>query len=110
MKVVYLIIFSMTIGFFPINSLFAQKAERSHVREGNKLYKSEKYTESEIAYRKSIEVNPRSIEGSYNLGNALYKQQKYPEAAEQYQQIAGQKERLLTENPENAKRLAEDAL
>ena len=40
----------------------AQKAERKNVREGNKLYESEKYTESEIAYRKSLEVNPRSTE------------------------------------------------
>ena len=32
----------------------AQKAERKNVREGNKLYESEKYTESEIAYRKSL--------------------------------------------------------
>ena len=47
----------------------AQKAERKNVREGNKLYESEKYTESEIAYRKSLEVNPRSTEGTYNLGN-----------------------------------------
>ena len=45
----------------------AQKAERKNVREGNKLYESEKYTESEIAYRKSLEVNPRSTEGTYNL-------------------------------------------
>ena len=44
----------------------AQKAERKNVREGNKLYESEKYTESEIAYRKSLEVNPRSTEGTYN--------------------------------------------
>ena len=57
----------------------AQKAERKNVREGNKLYESEKYTESEIAYRKSLEVNPRSTEGTYNLGNSLYKQGKFPE-------------------------------
>ena len=67
----------------------AQKAERKNVREGNKLYESEKYTESEIAYRKSLEVNPRSTEGTYNLGNSLYKQGKFPEATEQYQLIAG---------------------
>jgi tetratricopeptide (TPR) repeat protein len=69
---------------------FPQKAERKNVREGNKLYKKEKYTESEISYRKSLEVNPRSIEGTYNLGNSLYKQGKFPEAAEQYQLIAAQ--------------------
>lgn len=85
---------------------YAQKAERKNVRDGNKLYNSEKYTEAEIAYRKSLEVNPRSIEGTYNLGDALYKQQKYPEAAEQYQLIAGQSEKLLLDNPNNAERLA----
>ncbi len=68
----------------------AQKAERKNVREGNKLYTKEKYTESEIAYRKSLEVNPKSIEGNYNLGNSLYKQGKYDEAAKQYQQTIAQ--------------------
>lgn len=68
----------------------AQKAERKHVREGNNLYKNEKYTESEIAYRKSLEVNPKSAEGNYNLGNSLYKQGKYDEAAKQYQQTIAQ--------------------
>jgi len=85
---------------------FAQKAERKHVREGNELYTNEKYTESEIEYRKSLEVNPRSIEGTFNLGNALYKQKKYPEAAEQYQLLAGQAERLK-EKPEGVQRLSQ---
>ncbi|MDR1202455.1 MAG: tetratricopeptide repeat protein, partial [Tannerellaceae bacterium] len=87
--------------------LYAQKAERKNVRDGNKLYTNEKYTEAEVAYRKSLEVNPRSIEGTYNLGDALYKQQKYPEAAEQYQLIAGQSEKLLQDNPANSQRLAQ---
>jgi tetratricopeptide (TPR) repeat protein len=86
--------------------LYAQKAERKNVRDGNKLYTNEKYTEAEVAYRKSLEVNPRSIEGTYNLGDALYKQQKYPEAAEQYQLIAGQGEKLVQDNPANSQRLA----
>ena len=68
----------------------AQKAERKNVREGNKLYEKEKYTESEIAYRKGLEVNSKSVEGTYNLGNALYKQGKYEEAAKQYQQSIAQ--------------------
>ena len=84
----------------------AQKAERKNVREGNKLYEDEKYTEAEIAYRKSLEVNPRSTEGTFNLGNSLYKQGKFPEAAEQYQLIAGQGERLA-ETEEGKGRLAE---
>ena len=88
-------------------SASAQKAERSNIRQGNRLYRNEKYTESEIAYRKSIEVNPRSVEAAYNLGNALYKQKKYPEAAEQYMQIVGRREQLLADNPANGRRLAE---
>ena len=87
-------------------SVFAQKAERKNIREGNNLYQNEKFTEAEIAYRKSLEVNPRSSEGTYNLGNALYKQKKFPEAAEQYQLIAGQAEKMV-ETPEGKARLAE---
>jgi len=65
--------------------LSAQKAERKSIREGNKLYNKEKYTESEISYRKALETNPKSGIGTYNLGNSLYKQEKVKEALEQYQ-------------------------
>lgn len=90
---------------FCSGAAFAQKAERKNVREGNKLYADEKFTESEIAYRKSLEVNPRSVEGTYNLGNALYKQQKFPEAAEQYQLLTGQAQKMV-ETEEGRARLA----
>lgn len=89
-----------------VGTVSAQKAERKNVREGNELYESEKYTESEIAYRKSLEVNPRSTEGTYNLGNSLYKQGKLPEASEQYQLIAGQGEKMVA-TPEGKARLSE---
>jgi len=101
------IIVGISIGLLCTGTVMGQKAERERIREGNKLYNKEQYTEAEIAYRKSIEVNPRSIEGAYDLGNALYKQQKYPEAVEQYNLIASQSERLLTENAENVDRLAQ---
>lgn len=86
---IYRLSILLSFACFPC-MLFAQKAERENVRKGNKLYQKEKYTESEIAYRKSLEVNPKSEEGTYNLGNALYKQGKFPEASEQYQITAGQ--------------------
>jgi tetratricopeptide (TPR) repeat protein len=98
MKIKRKTIIGLIISFLCVGMTFGQKAERKHIREGNKLYKNEKYTEAEIAYRKSMDVNPRSIEGSYDLGNALYRQQKLPEAAEQYQLVLGQKERLLDED------------
>ena len=93
------------IFLFCSGAMYAQKAERKNVREGNKLYSNEKFTESEIAYRKSLEVNPRSVEGTYNLGNALYKQKKFPEAAEQYQLLTGQAEKMV-ETEEGKARLA----
>ncbi|MDR2468949.1 MAG: tetratricopeptide repeat protein [Tannerella sp.] len=100
-------IIGMTAGLLCASTVFGQKAERKHIREGNKLYENEKFTEAEIAYRKSVDVNPRSVEGAYDLGNALYRQQKYPEAAEQYQLVAKQRERLLNENRANAARLSQ---
>ena len=64
---------------------FAQKDMRNNLRKGNKEYRQEKYTEAEIAYRKSLEANAKSPEAAYNLGNSLFMQEKYPEAAKQYQ-------------------------
>ena len=90
-----------------VGSVAAQKEERKNVRAGNKQYHKEQFTEAEIAYRKGIDVNPRSTEGIYNLGNTLYHQEKYQEAAEQYQLIAGQSTRMLNEDPDNAERLAQ---
>ncbi len=65
--------------------LYAQKEERKQIREGNKLYDSEKFTEAEIDYRKALEVNPKSPQATMNLGNALYKQEKGKDAMDQYQ-------------------------
>jgi len=101
------IIIGIAIGLLCAGNITAQKAERARIREGNKLYNNKQFTEAEIAYRKSMEVNPRSFEGTYDLGNALYKQKKYPEAAEQYQTIAAQSERLIADNPANINRLAQ---
>lgn len=77
-KTVYLLMMSLlTI------SVMAQK-ESDDVRRGNKLYKSSKFTEAEIAYRKGLIKNQKSFEANYNLGNALFRQKKYKEALEQY--------------------------
>ncbi len=64
---------------------YAQKAERSNVRKGNKQYVKKNFTEAEIDYRKALEVNPQSSEGNYNLGNTLFRQKKVKEALQAYQ-------------------------
>jgi tetratricopeptide (TPR) repeat protein len=75
----------LSIIFVFTSSAFSQKEVRKELRKGNKDYKQEKYTEAEIAYRKALEVNPRSTDAAYNLGNTLYKQSKFPEAMQQYE-------------------------
>ena len=69
------------------SAAFAQKEVRKQLRDGNKEYKQERYTEAEIAYRKALEANAQSADAAYNLGNALYKQGKFPEALQQFQTV-----------------------
>jgi Ca-activated chloride channel homolog len=70
------------------NVVLAQ-SERTTIRKGNDQYKEKKFSEAEKNYRKSLEKNPQSYAGNYNLGNALYKQKKYEDASRQYMQSSG---------------------
>lgn len=80
MKKTLLLVVLCFLGY----AAYAQKAERSNIRKGNRLYNKEKYTEAEINYRKALSVNAQSPEASYNLGNALFKQKKAEESLQQY--------------------------
>jgi Ca-activated chloride channel homolog len=77
-KIIYILFMSLVV--VPV----AAQKESDDVRAGNKLYKSSKFTDAEIAYRKGLLKNPRSFEANYNLGNALFRQKKYSEALERY--------------------------
>ena len=66
------------------------QTERKLIRDGNKSYDARKYSDAEIAYRKSLAKNKESFAGNYDLGNAFYKQQKFDEAQSQFQKsLAG---------------------
>lgn len=56
----------------------------SHIREGNRVYEKGKYDESEVAYRKALERDPKSTPAQFNLGNSQYKQQRFDEAARSF--------------------------
>jgi len=85
-QITIILFFIFTFSF----SAFPQKQVRKELRNGNKEYKQEKYTEAEVAYRKALAANAHSKDVAYNLGNSLYKQEKLPEALEQYQAAASE--------------------
>jgi hypothetical protein len=67
----------------------AQKQVRKDIREGNKEYRQERFTDAEVDYRRALEANARSTEAAYNLGNALYRQKKGQESLEQFKAVIG---------------------
>ncbi len=62
----------------------AAQSERSLIREGNRSYKENKFTDAEVNYRKALEKNKELGQGIFDLGDALYKQGRFGEAVEQY--------------------------
>jgi len=75
------ILFTGLVLFLALPVLM-QGQDRRQLRQGNKLYQYEKFTDAEIRYRQSLEENPQNIKGMFNLGNALYRQGRFDEAAE----------------------------
>lgn len=77
------IISSLICIFIFYANVYAQN-ERPLVREGNKLYNEKKFSDAEVSYKKSLNVNKDSRYGQFNLGNAFYKQGKYEDAIKQF--------------------------
>ena len=78
----------MICGFLLVMSTAWAQSERSLLRDGNQLYKQNKYTDAEVNYRKALEKDKSVKQGPFNLGDALYKQDRFGEAAEQYADAA----------------------
>lgn len=70
------------------DTLKLHREARSLVREGNKLYKQQKFADASIAYRKALDKNSKYSKATYNLGNTLYQEKKYKEAVPQYELTA----------------------
>ena len=66
---------------------FAQN-DRTFIRQGNKLYRTQKWAQAETQYRKAISKNAKNTQALYNLGCALMMQQKDSMAMLQYQHAA----------------------
>ena len=76
---VSIILFYLTIFV----SCFAQESH-PFVRKGNQLYDKKKYSDAEVMYRKGLQKDRYSLEGTYNLGNSLFKQENYQAAEGEY--------------------------
>lgn len=69
----------------------AQTDEHKLVREGNKLYDKNKFTDAEKNYLNALGKQPNSYRGAFNLGDTYYKQGKYKEASEQFEILSTRK-------------------
>ena len=61
------------------------QSDRNCIRQGNRSYKVQKWTEAETQYRKAISKNGKNPQAIYNLGCALLMQQKDSAAMQQFQ-------------------------
>ncbi|MCU0462470.1 MAG: tetratricopeptide repeat protein [Bacteroidales bacterium] len=77
----YLFLFTL---FLSLTVASFSQTDRKLIREGNRQYSKEKYSDSEIAYRKALDKNKESADAIFNTGDALYKQKKYEDAGKQF--------------------------
>jgi len=74
---------------FAFSLIHAQaQSDRQYIREGNRLYRSGKYTQAETSYRKAIDKNRGNHIAVYNLGCALMRQHNDSAAIEQFSNAA----------------------
>lgn len=79
----YIITFLFAILF--VLPGFSQ-SDRRHIRNGNRLYRMEKFDKAEVEYRKAVSDNSNNPQARYNLGCALMAQKKDSAAISQYEQ------------------------
>jgi Ca-activated chloride channel family protein len=60
------------------------QTDKKFIRQGNREYNKNNYSDSEISYRKASDKNTQSADAIFNIGDALYKQNKFEEAGKQF--------------------------
>ena len=60
------------------------QSDKTYIRQGNREYEKNNFSDSEVSYRKSIEKNKQSQDAVFNIGDALYKQNKFEDAGKQF--------------------------
>jgi len=80
MKIYKLFFLLVLLLYYPIDA----QSKRSLVNEGVEHYKSGKFADAEVNFKKSLEKDPNMFQGHFNLGDAYYKQGRYDEALQEY--------------------------
>jgi Ca-activated chloride channel homolog len=71
------------------------QSDKKYIRKGNREYGKNKYSDSEISYRKAIDANKQSPDAVFNVGDALFRQKKFEEAGKQFAESTNQNEDKL---------------
>jgi Ca-activated chloride channel family protein len=82
----------ITFMFLIFTVLINAQSDKKYIREGNREYTKNNFSESEVSYRKAIDKNKQSPNAVFNIGDALYKQKKYEDAGKQFIESTGQNE------------------
>jgi len=60
------------------------QTDKKFIRKGNREYEKDKFSDSEISYKKAVDKNKQYPDAIFNVGDALYKQNKFEEAGKQF--------------------------
>jgi Ca-activated chloride channel homolog len=60
------------------------QSDKKFIRQGNREYGKNNFSDSEVAYRKAIDKNKQAPDAVFNVGDALYKQNKFEDAGKQF--------------------------
>jgi tetratricopeptide (TPR) repeat protein len=74
----------MIIILFAFTKIINAQGDKKLIRQGNREYEKDKYSEAEISYRRAIDKNKLSADAIFNVGDALYKQNKFEDAGKQF--------------------------
>ena len=83
-----MILFAATMLAIPATAQNDNQSARKHIRQGNRQFHGNNYTEAETSYRKAIQSNARNAQAQFNLGNALMAQNKDSLAIVQFENAA----------------------
>lgn len=72
------------IGVLLISIITFAQSKRELNNDGVELYKTKKFADAEVKFKKGLEKDPEMFQGHFNLGDAYYKQGRFDEAIQSF--------------------------